>query len=94
MGVRTALPRMALSMYNIYCSIADHQRTMGIPAGGRRADTPVGGGQAGIPPAGAINVLQYSADGHTYVPALWRKEDTEGGGSPNVEAGKMPVPVG
>ena len=33
-------------------SMAGHQRTVGIPAGGGRADTPAGGGQVGIP-AGA-----------------------------------------
>ena len=33
-------------------SMAGHQRTAGIPAGGGRADTPAGGGQVGIP-AGA-----------------------------------------
>ena len=32
--------------------MAGHQRTVGIPAGGGRADTPAGGGQVGIP-AGA-----------------------------------------
>ena len=36
----------------IQCSMAGHQRTAGIPAGGGRADTPAGGGQVGIP-AGA-----------------------------------------
>ena len=33
-------------------SMAGHQGTVGIPAGGGRADTPAGGGQVGIP-AGA-----------------------------------------
>ena len=39
---------------NAYYSTAwpGHQRTVGIPAGGGRADTPAGGGQVGIP-AGA-----------------------------------------
>jgi len=32
--------------------MAGHQRTVGIPAGGGRADTLAGGGQVGIP-AGA-----------------------------------------
>ena len=38
--------------YILQCSMAGHQRTVGIPAGGGRADTPAGGGQVGIP-AGA-----------------------------------------
>ena len=40
-------------MYVMYYSAAwCHQRTVGIPAGGGRADTPAGGGQVRIP-AGA-----------------------------------------
>ena len=39
-------------VYILQHSMAGHQRTVGIPAGGGRADTPAGGGQVGIP-AGA-----------------------------------------
>ena len=52
MGVRTVQSRMALSVLClciIYYSVTGHQRTVGIPAGGGRADIPAGGGQAGIP---------------------------------------------
>ena len=38
--------------YILQYSMTGHQRTVGIPAGGGRADTPAGGGQVGIP-AGA-----------------------------------------
>ena len=56
-------------MYVIYYSTAwGHQRTVGIPAGGGRADTPAGGGQASIP-AGA-------AHGWAHMLTLWGKEDT------------------
>ena len=66
---------LSTSMYIHYCtvlySMAGHQWTVGIPAGGGRADTRAGGGQVGIP-AGAT--LQH---GWAYMLTLWGKEGTE-----------------
>ena len=74
--MRTARSRVALSiisMYVIYVYTTvqhgGHQRTVGIPAGGGRADTPAGGGQVGIP-AGAT--LRMGVHAHAM-----GKEDTE-----------------
>ena len=41
-------------------SMAGHQRTVGIPAGGGRADTPAGGGQVGIPAGATLRVGMHA----------------------------------
>jgi hypothetical protein len=66
---------ISIYIYNILYatvqySMAVHQRTVGIPAGGGRADTPAGGEQAGIP-AGAMLRMGI------HMLTLWGKEDTE-----------------
>jgi hypothetical protein len=58
---------------DLYCSVAGDQRAPGIPAGGGRADTPAGGGQAAF--RRALFIPHY---GWKYVLALWGKRDTEG----------------
>jgi hypothetical protein len=67
--------------------MAGHQRTADTPAGGGRADTPVGGGQAGA--------ALRTADGHALHACAMGYGGKGGcgynGGSPDVEAGKMPV---
>ena len=49
-------------VYNILqCSTAwGHQRTVGIPAGGGRADTPAGGGQVGIPAGATLRMGMHA----------------------------------
>ena len=37
-----------------------HQRTVGIPAGGGRADTPAGGGQVGIPAGATLRMGMHA----------------------------------
>ena len=67
-GVRTARSRVALSIismyiiYNIYTTVqhGGHQRTVGIPAGGGRADTPAGGGQVGIPAGATLRMGMHA----------------------------------
>jgi hypothetical protein len=54
-GAHSTVTRGIIYIYVHYVlqhSMAGHQRTIGTPAGGGRADTPAGGGQVGIP-AGA-----------------------------------------
>ena len=49
-------------IYNIYTTVqhGGHQRTVGIPAGGGRADTPAGGGQVGIPAGATLRMGMHS----------------------------------
>ena len=41
-------------------SMAGHQRTVGIPAGGGRADTPTGGGQVDIPAGATLRMGMHA----------------------------------
>jgi hypothetical protein len=44
----------------VQCSMAGHQWTVGIPAGGGRADTPAGSGQVGIPAGATLRMDIHS----------------------------------
>ena len=49
-------------IYNVHATVqhGGHQWTVGIPAGGGRADTPAGGGQVGIPAGATLRMGMHA----------------------------------